>query len=191
LGEIFYFDCHKCFLPLDHPFGLNNGAFKKDNIVLEGLPRHLSGTDITDMLDNLVLNENGDEFVGYGKEHNWADRYALWELPHAKTLILMHNIDVMHQEHNVGEIILSTCMGIADKTKYNQKVRKDLAQLCNQPTLELMSSGVKPRASFCLKPKERKELLIWLQILKFVDGYAAGFRRGEFGIRKTKWTEKS
>jgi hypothetical protein len=31
--------------------------------------------------------------------------------------------------------------------------------------------------SFCLKPKERKEVLIWLQNLKFPDGYAADFRR--------------
>jgi hypothetical protein len=28
-----------------------------------------------------------------------------------------------------------------------------------------------------LKPKERKEVLIWLQNLKFPDGYVAGFRR--------------
>jgi hypothetical protein len=28
-----------------------------------------------------------------------------------------------------------------------------------------------------LKSKERKEILIWLKILKFPDGYAAGFRR--------------
>jgi hypothetical protein len=28
-----------------------------------------------------------------------------------------------------------------------------------------------------LKPKERKEVLIWLQNLKFLDGYTAGFMR--------------
>jgi hypothetical protein len=27
------------------------------------------------------------------------------------------------------------------------------------------------------EPKERKEVLIWLQNLKFLDGYATGFRR--------------
>jgi hypothetical protein len=31
--------------------------------------------------------------------------------------------------------------------------------------------------SFCLKPKESKEVLIWLQNLKFADGYAVGFRK--------------
>jgi hypothetical protein len=28
-----------------------------------------------------------------------------------------------------------------------------------------------------LKPKERKEVLIWLKNLKFPNGYVAGFRR--------------
>jgi hypothetical protein len=64
-----------------------------------------------------------------------------------------------------------------DKTKDNHKARKDLARLCNRPSLKLKSSGGEPRAPFCLKPKERKVVLIWLQNLKFPDGYAAGFRR--------------
>jgi hypothetical protein len=55
--EISYFDCHRYFLPLDHPFRLDNNAFKKDNIVFEGSSRRLSGSEIIDMLDNLVLNK--------------------------------------------------------------------------------------------------------------------------------------
>jgi hypothetical protein len=56
-------------------------------------------------------------------------------------------------------------------------VRIDLAQICNQPTLELNGRGGKPRASFCLKPKERKEVMSWMQDLKFPDSYITGFRR--------------
>jgi hypothetical protein len=70
VGEISYFDCHRCVLSLDHPFRLDRNAFKNANIALEGTPRCLSGPKIADMSDNLVCNENGDEFVGYGKEHN-------------------------------------------------------------------------------------------------------------------------
>jgi hypothetical protein len=102
-GKISYFDCHRCFLPLGHPFRLDNDTFKKDNIVLKGPPRHLSGPEITDMLNNLILKKNGNEFIGYEKEHNWTHKCALWEPPYVKALILMHNIDVMHQEHNVDE----------------------------------------------------------------------------------------
>jgi hypothetical protein len=43
---------------------------KKDNVVLKGPPRRLSCPEITDMLDNLVLDENGNQFVGYEKKHN-------------------------------------------------------------------------------------------------------------------------
>jgi hypothetical protein len=130
-GKICYFDCHRCFLPLDHSFRLDSDAFKKGNIVLEGPPRRLIGPEIANILDNLVLQENEDEFVGYEKEHNWTYKCALRELPYAKALILMYNIDVMHQERNIGERILSTCMAVTDKTKDNHKAMKDLTQFCN------------------------------------------------------------
>jgi hypothetical protein len=68
-------------------------------------------------------------------------------------LILMHNIDAMHQEHNMSESIISPCMGFPGKTKDNMKARQDLAELCNHPSLELKVNGGKPRASFCLKPQ--------------------------------------
>jgi hypothetical protein len=95
-GKIYYFDCHRRFLPLDHSFRLDSNAFKKGNIVLEGPPRHLSGPEIVDMLINLVRKENGVEFIGYGNEHIWTHKCALWELLYAKALILMHNIDIIH-----------------------------------------------------------------------------------------------
>jgi hypothetical protein len=125
---------------------VDRNTFEMDNIFLEGPPRHLNGTEITDVLDKLVLGENGDEFVGYRKVHNWIHKCGLWELPNAKELILMHNIDIMHKECNIGESILSTCMSFTDKAKDNLKARSDLAQICNRPTLELIASGGKPCA---------------------------------------------
>jgi hypothetical protein len=130
-GKISYFDCHRCFLPLDHEFRLDSDTFKKGNIILEGPPRRLSGTEIVDMLDNLVINKEGNVFVGYGNDQNQTHKCALWEFPYVKPLILMHNINVMHQERNIGESILSICMSFANKTKDNHKTRKNLAQLCN------------------------------------------------------------
>jgi hypothetical protein len=38
-------------------------------------------------------------------------------------LILMHNFDVIHQERNMGESIISTCMSFLGKTKDNMKAR--------------------------------------------------------------------
>jgi hypothetical protein len=160
-----------------HPFRLDNNSFKKDNVVLKEPPWHLSGPEIADMLDNLVLVEHVDQFVGYGKRHNWTHKCELWELLYVKALILMCKLDIMHQERNVGESILSTCMGFMDKTKDNHKVRRDLAQICNWPTLELIDRGGKPCVPFCLKPKERKEVMSWMQDFKFPNGYTTGFKR--------------
>jgi hypothetical protein len=69
-GKIIYFDCHRCFLTLDHEFRLDSDTFKKGNIILEGPPGCLSGAEIAEMLDNLVLNKEGNGFVEYGNDHN-------------------------------------------------------------------------------------------------------------------------
>jgi hypothetical protein len=83
---------------------------------------------------------------------------------------------VMHQERNMGESIISTCMNITDKTKDNPKARKDLALICRRPTIEIGENQKKPHAPFSIKPKRKKQLMKWLKNLKFPDGYAAGFR---------------
>jgi hypothetical protein len=110
------------------------------------------------MLDKLTPDpERPGYFEGYRDTHNWTHKCALWELPYMPVLILMHNIDVMHQERNMDESIISTCMSFRGKTKDNKKARQDLAELCNRPSLELKVNGGKPHASFCLKSQQRKE----------------------------------
>jgi hypothetical protein len=132
-GKISYFDCHRRLLPLNHKFRQQKDTFKRDNIVTKGPPKRLSGPQIVDMLDKLTPDpERPGYFEGYGEMHNWSHKCALWELPYMLTLILMHNIDVMHQERNMGESIISTCMDFPGKTKDNRKARKDLAELCNR-----------------------------------------------------------
>jgi len=176
-GKICYFDCHRRFLPNNHPFRLQKNAFRKNTVIRKGPPKRLSGTEIMTSLKNLKLNKDGDGFEGFGTEHNWTHICGLWELPYMTALILMHNIDVMHQERNVAESIVSTCMNFSDKTKDNLKARLDLAEICDRPSLVLTQSGGKTRAPFTLKPREKKEVMKWLKGLKFPDGYAAGFRR--------------
>jgi hypothetical protein len=60
-GKITYFDCHRCFLPLDHEFRLDNDTFKKGNIILKGPPGHLSGAEIAEMLE--VFNATAQKVV--------------------------------------------------------------------------------------------------------------------------------
>jgi hypothetical protein len=82
----------------------------------------------------------------------------------------MSNIDVMHQEHNVVKIIVSTCMDIMSKTEDNFKARRDIAYVCNRPSPEPDQRGGKPRAPFCLIVKDRKEVMRWIKRLKFPNG---------------------
>jgi hypothetical protein len=106
------------------------------------------------MLDKLTPDpKRPGYFEGYGETHNWTHKCALWELLYMLVLILIHNINVMHQERNMGESIISICMGFPGKIKDNRKAQQDLAELCNRPSLELKVNGGKPCTSFCLKPQ--------------------------------------
>jgi hypothetical protein len=100
--------------PQKHSYRFEVNTFKKGTIVTKGPPRRLSELEIEAMLNNLKENESGDGYIGFGTEHNWTHKCGLWELSYVKALILMHNIDVMHQERNVGESILSTCMNLGE-----------------------------------------------------------------------------
>jgi hypothetical protein len=97
-GNISYFDYHRHLLPRNHMFRQQKNAFKKDNIVTKGPPKHLSGAQIIHMMEKLTPNpERPGYFEGYGETHNWTHKCGLWELPYMPALILMHNIDVMHR----------------------------------------------------------------------------------------------
>jgi hypothetical protein len=128
-----------------------------------GPPKRLSGPKILVSLNDLKLNEHGNLFEGFRTGHNWTHKYVLWDLLYVKALILMHNIDVMHQEQNIGESLTSTCLNITNKTKDNPKARKDVALICSRPTLEMGESKKKPHAPYILKPKRNKEFMEWLK----------------------------
>jgi hypothetical protein len=56
-------------------------------------------------------------------------------------LILPHNFDLMHQEHNIAESIISMCFDVTGFSKDNVNVRKDLAAICNRHSLEPKSNA--------------------------------------------------
>jgi hypothetical protein len=121
-GKISYFDSYRNWMPRKHDFRQEQNAFQKDTIVTKGPPKHLSGAQIVGMLNKLTPDpERPGYFEEYGETHNLTHKCALWELPYMLTLILMHNIDVMHQERNMGESIINTCIGFLGKTEDNRK----------------------------------------------------------------------
>jgi hypothetical protein len=131
------------------------------------------------MLDDLKESENG-VFEGYGVNHNWTHKSCLWELPYAKALILSHNIDLMNQEQNIAESIMSMCLDVTSFMKDNMNARKDKADLCDRPNMEakLNARGDlrRTKAPYYLKPTERKVVLRWLKILKFLYRYVTNIK---------------
>jgi hypothetical protein len=67
--KITFFDCHRRFLPLNHPFTSDIQSFLKGKTVRKGPPKRKLRADITKMLDDLKESENY-EFEGYGERHN-------------------------------------------------------------------------------------------------------------------------
>jgi hypothetical protein len=89
---------------------------------------------------------------------------------------------VMHTEKNVAKALWATIMDILDKSKDNVNARVDLAALCDRPNQEMkLPSGGKtwrrPKADFVLSKAQRKEVLQWIKMLMFPDGYAANLSR--------------
>jgi hypothetical protein len=87
----------------------------------------------------------------------------------------------MHPERNVEESFISMFLDFTDFTKDNINVRKDLAYLCDHPSLEAKASQrgnmTRPQALYCLKLEHRKVVLKWLKTLKFLDHYAFNIKR--------------
>jgi hypothetical protein len=72
------------------------------------------------------------------------------------------------------------CLDVTGFMKDNMNARKDLATLCDHPSLKGKSNAnrnlSKPRAPYYLKLKERTKILRWLKTLKFLDCYAANIK---------------
>jgi hypothetical protein len=67
--KVIFFDCHRRFLPLSHPFSGDRKSFMKGKTVRKGLRKQKLVADITQMLDDLKESRNG-KFEGYSENHN-------------------------------------------------------------------------------------------------------------------------
>ena len=177
-----WFDCHRRFLLATHPFRKSVKCFRKKTKVYDPPPKRLTGDQIYEQLNSLTLDTKGkNKYVGYGKQHNWTDISCLWQLPYFRKLVLRHNIDIMHNEKNVSEAVLSLCLDIPDKTKDNVKARLDIAEICDRPKLHLTQkpngTWQKSRAPYCVGKDDKLAILKWFKQLKFPDRFAANLSK--------------
>jgi hypothetical protein len=75
---------------------------------------------------------------------------------------------------------MSICLDVTGFMKDNVNARKDLAALYDRPSTEAKPNArgnlKRPKAPYCLKPTEWKEVLRWLKTLMIPDHYAANIK---------------
>ncbi|XP_052117337.1 uncharacterized protein LOC107489344 isoform X2 [Arachis duranensis] len=190
-GKKFCFLGHRRFLPIRHRWRREKELFDGTK-ELRRLPKQLSGDDILQQvfnLEGLVVSNHKDikkrKRSAAGKEmgssNPWLKKSIFFELPYWRTLLLRHNLDVMHIEKNICDNVLGTLMDIPGKTKDNLNSRLDMEELGIKKDLHPIREGEKvlsvPDAIYKLNNKERRSLCEFLQNVKVPDGYSSNLRR--------------
>jgi hypothetical protein len=125
---------HRRFMPLNHRWRHNKTNFNNE-VEKREPPMPLSGEQ--------VLQQYGSfEQVPFAKTtrkrkrseeetrwHNWRKKSIFFQLPYWKTLLVKHNLDVMHIEKNICESILSTLLQMPSKSKDGEKARLDMQHM--------------------------------------------------------------
>ncbi|KAK4382826.1 hypothetical protein Sango_2835300 [Sesamum angolense] len=100
---------------------LNKKAFTKNSVENMVARPRLIGDQILDRVANispaiemsLLLPDD------YGSDHKWTKKSIFWNLPYWSTLLIRHNLDVMHIDKNVFDNIFNMVIDIKEKTKDN------------------------------------------------------------------------
>ncbi|GKV02853.1 hypothetical protein SLEP1_g15237 [Rubroshorea leprosula] len=79
-----FFDCHRQFLPPDHPFRSNKNHFIKGRSENGTMPERLSGDEMHSRihwLPNVLFGKppQKQEIHGFGEVHNWVNDMAIWQ----------------------------------------------------------------------------------------------------------------
>ncbi|XP_070053613.1 uncharacterized protein [Nicotiana tomentosiformis] len=170
---------HRRFLPLNHKWRNDKESF--DGTKERRLPpKMLSGDDILDQvadLDSLQLTKDPKKNVEISHESrgdNWNKKSIFFDLPYWRTLLLQHNLDVMHIEKNICDNILGTILNIKGKTKDTINTRLDLQAMNIRKELHPIKNGDKydlPTACYTLSPEEKYKFFNFLKNLKVPDGF--------------------
>jgi hypothetical protein len=185
-GKTSWFDCHRRFLPSNHPFRRDTRSFRSDRGLETSLPvPRSSGDQVWAMVSQFSkITEDGRELGrsdGRGVNHNWTKKSIFWDLPYWRSLLVPHNIDIMHNEKNVFDNVFNTIMDVKGKTKDNLKARRDMEVYCDRPELHVFGAGEgrlsMPKACYSLTREAKKVLLEWIRELRLPDGYASNLAR--------------
>ena len=114
------------------------------------------------------------------RNDNWRKKSIFFELPYWKTLVLRHNLDVMHVEKNICDSVVGTLLKLEEKTKDNLKARLDLQHMGIKKELHPYECGNKillPPARYTLSMDEKRVICQFLKDVKVLDSYASNIAR--------------
>ncbi|CAH9103451.1 unnamed protein product [Cuscuta europaea] len=182
---------HRRFLPDDHAWRYDMSSFD-EKIELRPAPVVLSGDEILNQLAN-VEEVTSTSFKSNTNKRKikqlWRKKSIFFELPYWSSLLLRHNLDVMHIEKNVCENILGTLLNIEGKSKDNLNARLDLEEMNIRKSLHLkrcIDGTMKiPPAPYTLSSKQKKDFIKFLTSVKFPDGYASNISQNAL-LKKRK-----
>ena len=78
-GKATWFDCTRCFLPLDHRFRRDKKNFLKDRVEKDLPPPIMTGAELLEEVNRLPQISWGknaalSQIEGYGQEHHWEKK---------------------------------------------------------------------------------------------------------------------
>lgn len=179
-----WFDCHRKFLPIDHPFRQNKSAFIRDADCKEiGIERR-TGLELYHRVAEVGTTMPGKyrrPLAGFGVKHNWVQQSIFWRLPYWYTHLVRHNLDVIHVEKNVFDNVFYTVLDDSGRTKDNLNARVYIKRLNKRralyPTKDRNGKNKKTKATYTVLRDQKREIFKWVKTLNFPDNYASQIHR--------------
>lgn len=175
---------HRRFLPLTHKWRRNKECFN-NKVEKRAAPVPLTGDEVLkqyESFDQVIFGRatkkrKRDEET---RSYNWRKKSIFFQLPYWETLLVRHNLDVMHIEKNICDSVLSTFLDMEGKSKDNLKARLDMQFMGireDQHPLVQNDKYILPPACYTLSKDEKTYLCKFLEGVKMPDGYASNIRR--------------
>lgn len=202
----FCYTGHRRWLTCDHKFRKMKQQFDGHEEWGER-PTILSGHAILQQLQGLSFKLGKQHIKTKGKKRKkvekndpvkylgWKKHSIFFSLPYWSSLLLRHNLDVMHIEKNVCESVIGTLLAIEGKNKDGAKARKDLENMGIRTSLHAQQIGenrtILPAAQFTCSKQEKEIIFRFLQKVKVPDGYASNIAKRFSNKEKKLWGLKS
>ncbi|XP_056685978.1 uncharacterized protein [Spinacia oleracea] len=181
---------HRRFLPMSHMWRYDGSTFDGKQ-ELRPKPKQLSGEELLQQVnDEQAASKHTSKKRRRTKKKQkatklWRKKSIFFELPYWSSLLIRHNLDVMHIEKNVCETLLGTLLDIEGKSKDNMKARLDLEEMNIRKSLHPIRDPNNPTeipkefppAPFTLSLEQKRNMCNFLTSVKFPDGYASNISR--------------